>query len=272
MTGPDRHYDAEIQDLLDGRLTASVRGEVESHLEACAECRGRLEVLRWTRQATLQTGMGHDLPEGLAGDVARLLDVEDRKRGGEDAGRRLRPRRTAWAAAAALLALAVGGSWLLLRRPAAADLPSQVASDYGRYRAGELLLELETSRPEDAEAMFRRRSLGFRARVFDLAMMGYRVAGARVHEISGRPSALFVYRGPGGELLLCQMYEGQVAELPAAGAERRLHDGIEFLIYYRGGLTLVFWQEGEVVCVLASDIAAEAVVALAFAKAVKVPG
>ena len=132
MSGPDRHYDAEIQDLLDGRLTAPVRGEVESHLEACAECRGRLEVLRWTRQAALQTGIGHDLPEGLAGDVARLLDVEDRKRGGEDAGRRLRPTRTAWAAAAALLALAVGGSWLLLRRPAAADLPTQVASDYGR--------------------------------------------------------------------------------------------------------------------------------------------
>ena len=271
MSGPDRHYDAEIQDLLDGRLKAPVRGEVESHLEVCAGCRRRLEALRWIKQAASRAAAGHDPPEGLAGDVARLLDVEDRKRGGEDAGRRPPSSRAVWAAAA-LLALAVGGgSWLFLRRPAAADLPAQVASDYGRYRAGELLLELETSRPEDAEALFRRRDLGFRARVFDLAMMGYRVAGARVHEISGRPSALFVYRGPGGELLLCQMYEGKLEQLPQA-AERRLHDGIEFLIYYRGGLTLVFWQEGEVVCVLASDIAAEAVVALAFAKAVKVPG
>src|SRR5688572_8241618 len=267
MSSAGRHYDVEIQDLLDGRLTAPVRAEVESHLEACAQCRGRLEVLRWTRQATLQTGIGHELPEGLADGVARLLDAEDRQR--EGAAARRRRARAVWAVAALLVLAAIGG-WLLLGTPAAADPPSQVADDYRRHRGGELLLEIETSRPEDAEALFRRR-LGFDARVFDLAMMGYRVAGARVHHISGRPSALFAYRGPGGELLLCQMYEGKLEQLPQA-AERRLHDGIEFLIYDRGGLTLVFWQEGEVVCVLASDIAAEAVVALAFAKAVKVPG
>ena len=267
MSSAGRHYDVEIQDLLDGRLTAPVRADVESHLEACAECRGRLEVLRWTRQAASQAGTWHELPEGLADGVARLLDAEDRKR--EEAGARRRRALAVWAVAALLL-LAVIGSWLLLGRPAAADLPSQVADDYRRHRGGELPLEIETSRPEDAEALFRRRRLGFDARVFDLAMMGYRVAGARVHQVSGRPSALFTYRGPGGELLLCQMYEGKLEPLPPA--ERRLHGGIEFLIYTRGGLTLVFWQEGEVVCVLASDIAAEAVVALAFAKAVKVPG
>jgi anti-sigma factor RsiW len=267
MSSAGRHYDLEIQDLLDGRLTAPVRAEVESHLEACAECRGRLEVLRWTRQAALQAGAGPELPEGIAAGVARLLDAEDRKRAG--AGARRRRALAVWAAAA-LLVLAVIGSWLLLGRPAAADLPSQVADDYRRLRGGELLLEIETSRPEDAEALLRRR-LGFDVRVFDLAMMGYGVAGARVHQLSGRPSALFTYRGPGGELLLCQMYEGQLEQLPP-GAERRVHDGIEFLIYNRGVVTLVFWQEGEVVCVLASDIAAEAVVALAFAKAVKVPG
>jgi hypothetical protein len=108
-----------------------------------------------------------------------------------------------------------------------------------------------------------------KSRVFDLAMMGYGVAGARVHVVAGRPSALFTYRGPGGEVLLCQMYEGELAELPP-GAGRRTHDGIEFLIYRRSDLTLVFWQEGDVVCVLVFDIGSEAVVALAFAKAVKV--
>jgi anti-sigma factor RsiW len=267
MSSAGRHYDAEIQDLLDGRLTAAARSEVESHLEACAECRHRLQVLRWTRRAAARAGAEHQPPEALAGDVARLLDAEDRKRGGHGAAWRPRSLRAAWAAAA-LLVLTVAGAWLLLRRPAARDVPAQVADDYHRHRAGELRLEVETSRPEDAEALFRRRGLGFRTRVFDLAMMGYQVAGARVHEVSGRPSALFTYRGPGGEVLLCQMYEGEVTELPA-GAERRLHDGIEFLIYRRGALTLVFWQEGDVICVLVSDIAPEAVVALAFAKAVK---
>ncbi len=36
------------------------------------------------------------------------------------------------------------------------------------------------------------------------------------------------------------------------------------------GLTVVFWQEGAVTCVLTSDISPEEVVQLAFAKAVKV--
>jgi anti-sigma factor RsiW len=266
MSSAGRHYDDELQDLLDGRLAPPVRTEVESHLEACAECRGRLDVLRWTRQAASQLASVHELPERLADDIARLMDAEDRKTEGTSA--RPHRARAVWAVAA-LLALATIGGWLLLRRPAPADIPAQVADDYRRHRAGELRLELATSRPEDAEALFRRRGLGFPARVFDLAMMGYRVAGARVHEVSGRPSALFTYRGQGGELLLCQMYQGDLAQLPP-DPERRIHDGIEFLVYHRGGLTLVFWQEGDVVCVLVSDIASEAVVGLAFAKAVKV--
>ena len=268
MSGPGRHYDTEIQELLDGRLDATLRSEVETHLEGCAECRRRLEALRAIKHAASQMAAGHEAPSGLAGDIARALDTEDRKRTRPGAGWRRHGTHAAWASAA-LLVLAVAGSWLLLRRSAAADLIAHVADDYRRHRSGELRLELETARPEEAEAMFRRRLPDLHARVFDLGMMGYRVAGARVHQLSGRPSALFTYRGVGGDVLLCEMYQGRTAELPSP-AERRVHDGIEFLIYHREGLTLVFWQEGEIVCVLASDIAPEAIVALAFAKAIKV--
>ena len=83
---------------------------------------------------------------------------------------------------------------------------------------------------------------------------------------AGAASALFVYRGKAGEELLCQMFAGRVASLPA-GAERRENKGIEFYVYRSGGKTAVFWQEGAIVCVLVSDIAPEKVVQLAFAKA-----
>ena len=59
------------------------------------------------------------------------------------------------------------------------------------------------------------------------------------------------------------------AELPP-GAEERDHDGIRFIVYRRAGLTLVFWEEGTVVCVLASDGDPEEAVQLAYAKAVRV--
>jgi hypothetical protein len=64
------------------------------------------------------------------------------------------------------------------------------------------------------------------------------------------------------------MYEGRFAELPPADEVRR-HDGMTFQVYRAGRLTLVFWQEGDMVCVLASDAESEEVIQLAYAKAVK---
>ena len=101
-------------------------------------------------------------------------------------------------------------------------------------------------------------------------MMQYRLAGGRVHQLGAHTSALFAYRGPGNVALVCQMYEGRMADLPPA-SETREHDGIAFRVFRVENLTLVFWQEGDVVCVLASSIPIEEVVKLAFAKAVR-PG
>ena len=45
-----RHYQEELQDLLDNRLAATTRAEVERHLETCVECQRQLDALRWTKQ------------------------------------------------------------------------------------------------------------------------------------------------------------------------------------------------------------------------------
>jgi hypothetical protein len=65
------------------------------------------------------------------------------------------------------------------------------------------------------------------------------------------------------------MYEGSVSDLPDP-IERRTNDSIDFYLHREGELTLVFWQEGGVVCVLVGDGDPEAVLGLAFAKAVRV--
>ncbi len=119
------------------------------------------------------------------------------------------------------------------------------------------------------QAFFARQGISFATRVFNLDMMGYRLLGGRIHKLGHGPSALIVYQDESGRALLCQMYEGTLARLPAAG-ETREHNGIAFRVYRSGALTLVFWQEGAVVCVLASDAPTEEVLQLAYAKAVKV--
>jgi DNA-binding transcriptional ArsR family regulator len=58
------------------------------------------------------------------------------------------------------------------------------------------------------------------------------------------------------------------AELPPPPSER-VDDGIAFHVHAREGLTLVFWPEADVLCVLVSDGEPEALLQLAFAKAMK---
>lgn len=60
----------------------------------------------------------------------------------------------------------------------------------------------------------------------------------------------------------------RLADLPTP-EETRTANGITFHIYHRDGGTQVFWEDGDIVCVLASHLPSEEVIQLAFAKAMK---
>ena len=241
------------------------RTEVQAHLQGCPQCRGQLEALRWVRDTALKQLPAEELPPALAARVAAALDEPDRRH--RPLGPAVGPRWRKWAGAGALVAAAALA--VLLLPPRRADLPDAVAADFAEYSSDRLALDLRSSDGEAVESLFAARGIGFRTRVFDLGMMQYRLVGGRVHRLGDGPSALFAYRGPEGRDLVCQMYEGRLADLPPPD-EVREHDGIRFQVYRMGGLTLVFWQEGTLVCVLASDAEPEAVIQLAFGKAVKV--
>lgn len=262
MSIDSAHLDETLHELLDGRLGPEERARAEEHLAACPRCRRELKALRVAKDAVARGLTRHELPAALGDGLGDLLDAEDR-----GAPSRLTRRagvlRPVMAVAAVLL---VALSVFLVRGRRAPDLPAAVAKDYAAFRDGRLALETRSTNPAEVERFFAAHGIRFPTRVFDLGMMGYRVAGGRVHSLAGRPSALFVYDGEGGKRLLCQMYEGRPSELPA-GAVRREHNGIVFHVYEHEGLTLVFWPEGGVMCVLVSDIGAEEVIQLAFAKA-----
>lgn len=265
MAGSQHPGDA-LQELLDGRLAGEQREAVERHLHDCARCQRERDQLLWTRRVA-RAVVAEPAPEGLQERLSAALDAED---AGETApgpaAQRSRPASwPVWAGlAAALLLVAVWYLWPSVE----VDIPAELASDFSAYREGTLPLEIVASDVGEVER-YLEQHLDFEARVFDLAMMEYLPVGGRVHDAGGAPSALFVYRGPDGRILVCQMFRGRLEELPTEG-ERRVNDGIEFQIYEREGKTVVAWQEGEVVCVLVSDIPREQVIQLAFAKAVKV--
>jgi len=253
----------DIQDLLDGRLLSARRAEIEAHVAECARCRQTLATLSWARQAAARMPV-HEPPPELSAQVALALDREARP-----APRVARSRhRAGWALGLGAAAAVTILFFVFVRRPVA-DLPDAVERAYADYESGALRLDTATDDAPALQAFFARHGIAFATRVFDLNMMGYRLTGGRTHTLGLRPSALFVYRAAGGRELICQMYEGTLAHLPAGG-EERTHNGIAFRIYRSGALTLVFWQEGAVVCVLASDAPTGEVIQLAYAKAVKV--
>src|SRR5216684_2591560 len=218
--------------------------------------------------ATLQDFLDGRLDDARQGEVrvTAALDVADGRT--RPAANWTNQRRWwQWATAGALLA--AGALALLLVSRPRPDLVDAVTRDFALYSSGTLALDLRSSDGTAVESLYARGGIDFRTRVFDLGMMQYRLVGGRIHRLRSRPSALFAYRGPESRDLVCQMYEGRLAELPRSDDVRE-HNGITFQVYRVGRLTLVFWQEGTVVCVLASDAESETAVQLAYAKAVKV--
>lgn len=265
MPGNRRHPgDDEIQEALDHRLPAAGRLEVEAHLATCDECRGRWEALAWAK-AQAASAPRPAPPVDLAARIARALDEEDARRGVIDG------RSQAWRLGGRPLWIAVGLTALLLvalviaRRP---DVPLAVARDYAGLRSGALALDIHTADIHALEAHFAKRQLPFPVRVLDLGMMRYRLVGGKVHAVRGRPSALLVYEGADGHTLLCEMHPGSLTDLPPSG-ERHENGGIGFRVFRRGGVTLAFWPEGDVLCVLAGEGGSQTILPLAFAKAMK---
>jgi anti-sigma factor RsiW len=260
----------DLQDLLDERLPESLRSELAAHAAECPICKRELAILRLAK-GSVGALPDEETPASLRERVIASLDAVDRE-ARVAVTVPARPRRLVRFVVRAGLLVAAAVVLLLVSSddPSAGPVnPSEIAADYGAVITQSLTLEMRSDQPAAVEGFFRRRGIGFPTRVFDLGMMGYQVVGGTVRADGARSRALFVYRSGTGGTLVFQMYEGQTSELPAAD-EVRENNGIRFLVHRQGNLTLVFWQEGDVICVLASDAAPEEVIALAIAKAVKV--
>ncbi len=278
MTAPTFHPTDALQELLDGRLDTERQATVEGHLAECARCRRDVELLRAACEGVKAAHAEASERSDGAAFEARMRAVLDR----EDSARMAQPSsdRTARrsvlslvaAAAAVLIAVLLVVRWMKPPVPTpAVDLVAYAVSEIAAVQQGALVLDRVTERPDELETFFAQHALGFRVRVLDLAMMGWRVVGGRVHRIGDHDSALYVYRDGREHLLVCQMFLGRLDELPA-GAERFLRGTIPFAVHERNGVTAVFWAEANVVCVLVSDLPRDAVIALATAKAMAAGG
>jgi len=267
-----RHDLDELSEHLDGRLPESRRREVLKRLGECAQCRDAHASLLWAKSQARKLA-GADAPAGLEAVVQAGLRLPTT--GGEDAAMPTPARAVPWRhklpflAAAAALVVGLASVLLRLGLHPPTSLPEAVAEDVRSRAAGELELAVESSDARRLEAFLADHRFGFETRVLDLGMMGFVLRGGSAGPLAGRPSALMVYRETAtGHEVLCRMLRERLAALPPPH-ETRQHDGIPFQVYHLGDETVVFWPEGPVLCALAGRGEPEALVQLAFGKAMK---
>lgn len=271
MSDHSLHDLDELSEHLDGRLPEPRRREVEERVRECAQCRDAQASLRWARGQARKLAPA-DAPAGLEGEVQAALRRAVR---GEDAAMPTPARSARWRrpvpALAAAAALIIGLAFVLSRlgSPPLSPLPEAVAQDVRSRAEGRLELAVEASDARRLESFLADQRLGFETRVLDLGMMGFTLRGGGANPLAARPSALMVYREAAtGHEVLCRMLREGLSALPPPH-ETRQHDGIAFQVYHLGDVTVVFWPEGPVLCALAGSGEPEALVQLAFAKAMK---
>jgi anti-sigma factor RsiW len=163
---------------LDSELDPKTSFEIARHLEACPDCKGRVEA-----EGRLERAVARELARPQAGDDALWERALARAR----ASRPRRWRRAGLAsgglAAAGVLAwlLAFGGNGL------AADL----RKDYWKYARGDSPLELSSADPREVEAFFKDR-MGLSVPVPVPA--GWELRGGRKCSLRGIPTAFLLYR------------------------------------------------------------------------------
>src|SRR3954468_9216079 len=166
MPTSPKHFKDEIQDLLDNRLDARTRAEVERHMEACTECRREFEALRWTKSFAAKQFAAKSAPPELRDNILRAFEADV---GGANTTTRLPGFQTrklkpilAWAAA--LVAL---GILALVLIPKQRTLPQIVARDFRSYQNQKLTMELNTPDVKTMEAFFGKHDLPFAPHVYD---------------------------------------------------------------------------------------------------------
>lgn len=260
------HPGDRLVDFVDGQLDAAGADAVRAHLAVCADCRAiELELRAAVTAGAVLRDEAIEMPADLLASVSRALDAEALEHSAAaPPAVRIHPLARGLVAAMAVAALLLLYVQIGAPRPAS-DLPTLVARDLAAIGSPALPFAVQARDAATLESYFAA-SAGPRIRVIDLAMMEIALEGARRHTLAGRPSGLYSYQTPTGARLVCQMYEGRLADLPPPESVRD-ENGFHFQVYTRGSVTVVFWQEGDLVCVLASELPAAEVVGLAVAKA-----
>ncbi len=218
--------EALVDAYCDGELSAGESADFERALEACPECRRRLETAR------TMSSLLHELPAERAPDLLRAR-IERELRGVARPAQAAVPREgMRWMAMAASLVVAVGIGWLggdLTGRHGQGENDELVAG-FIRVAMSDHPVDVVSSDKHTVKPWFAGR-IDYSPPVHDLTAAGFPLAGGRLDFVDGRKVSVLVYQRNQHKLALT---------LWPARAAGDLKPGV----VQRSGFSLSEWRHG----------------------------
>lgn len=258
-----------ITALVDRELPEPERALLETHLHECSDCRTALAAERALKQAIRGTSAQLRAPDVLRARILsdpRIFPAQSR------AVRRWRdylwPMPTALRpalAVAVLLAVALPAYHFIdYRRESVAVAALE---SYDLFVQGKLPVFRPASADEIAALLTRAGGGRFHPMGYDFTAMDLRPVAGLVREIQGRTILVAIYQGPHGAIF-CYTFLGSENDAPPNAAkffdsEKKLN----FYAFSRGGVNAVFHREGDVICILASQMPMDGLLAVTRLKA-----
>jgi anti-sigma factor (TIGR02949 family) len=216
--------EAMVDAYVDGELSASESTDFERSLEACPECRRRLEMAR------AMSGLLRELPAEPAPDLLRArVERELRAIAGQ------RRDRVRWTAMAASVVVALGVGWLggvsSLQGGREAD---ELVAGYLRVALGAHAVDVASSDRHTVKPWFAGR-VDYSPPVHDLTTAGFPLVGGRLDIVDGRKVAVLVYRRNQHWVALT-LWPSSSSDATAATVTRR--DGFALAEWRRGGFEM----------------------------------
>jgi anti-sigma factor RsiW len=258
-----------ITALIDQELGQAERFPLEEHLSECSGCRLAFEEESALKNKIREAARGINAPGHLRSRI--LSDPRIFPEKSRPAWRWQDYLRPAPALLRPILAfsllLAIALPLFYFSQSRSEPIALAALETYDRFLSGELPVHRTENADEIVGQLTRAVGGHFHPMGYDLMAMNLRPVAGLVREIDGRKVLVAIYQGQGGTLF-CYTFLGSEKDAPANAARFfEASKKMNFYAFSRGGINAVLHREGDIICILASAMPMEELLALAKSKA-----
>jgi anti-sigma factor RsiW len=253
-----------ISALIDDELSDPERSSIEGHLKDCPKCQRAYEwgrvLNREMRTVSASVVAPVDLRQKILSDQRGTTKEAESSKGRSKLILRLQPFLRPTFASALLVILVISIFFLM-------QLPSQPISlaalqIRAKIDKGEISLHQATNTDELHDWLGRAVGGKFGPLGYDFSPLGVKPIGGTVQEVDGRQILVAVFRG-NGLSITCFTFLGTEEDAPKNATvffdpETR----IRFYSFSRNGINAVLHREGNVICILVSNMPPEELLSL----------